>query len=182
MIPELNKVFNLGRIAVCWPDQSSKHALVIHTCAFSHTLQTYVKDHHYFKPTICRLTRKQAGHYLRTTKWAVDVGRERGRETERPERESRRQRERERRNEPGQMRKIRGGGEGKTARQGREIKADMERKGSSCQTLSGVKHHHKYNLIRSESVRTHTDTRIHTLAQTWPVFKISVSAVSNSKQ
>lgn len=30
------------------------------------------------------------------------------------------------------------------------------RKGSSCQALSGVKHHHKYNLIRSESVRTQT--------------------------
>lgn len=43
---------------------------------------------------------------------------------------------------------------------GKKIKADRERKGSSCQTLSGVKHHHKNNLIRSESV--HADTHIHT--------------------
>lgn len=40
-----------------------------------------------------------------------------------------------------------------------EVKTDGGRKRSSCQALSGVKHHHKYNLIRSESAHTHTYTR-----------------------
>ncbi len=78
--------------------------------------------------------------------------------------------------EQGEMTKTGGWERGIGENECGEINADRERKGSSCQALSGVKHHHKYNLIRSESVHTH----IHT--QTWPVFKISVFAVSNSKQ
>lgn len=41
-------------------------------------------------------------------------------------------------------------------RRSAEVKTDRGRKRSSCQALSGVKHHHKYNLIRSESAHTHT--------------------------
>lgn len=57
-----------------------------------------------------------------------------------------------------------------------DVKTDRGRKRSSCPALSGVKHHHKYNLIRSESAYTHTHTHAD---MTWPVFNISVSAVNS---
>lgn len=154
------------RFSLCCivPHRIYKYLLSI--CA--HALQTYVKDHHYLKPLICRLTRKQALHYSKTTE-RVSSRRRRTHKCRR-----RREQESERRTVRGHMTKRVGWErrEWVDRNKGRR----RERKGSSCQALSGVKHHHKYNLIRSESVRAHT----YTYAQDWPVFKISVSAVSKA--